>query len=115
MFSLDLKGGLPLADRQAWGEADAWAVAERAVGLGVRRLLVLDLARVGEGSGPGTEALCARLVREFPGLEVSAGGGVRGVADLGRLRDAGVAAVLVASALHDGILSPEDVARLSDG
>ena len=74
----------------------------------MRGLLVLDLARVGEGAGTGTEELCARLARTFPGVAISAGGGVRGVEDLERLRLCGVEAVLVASALHDGRLGRQD-------
>jgi phosphoribosylformimino-5-aminoimidazole carboxamide ribotide isomerase len=109
VFSLDLKEGRPLGTLDGWQAADAWSVAAAAVAAGVRRLLVLDLARVGVGAGSGTEELCGRLVRTYPGLEVAAGGGVRDRADLERLRAAGVRAVLVASALHDGRLSREDL------
>ncbi len=108
LFSLDLRDGAPLGGAR-WGPGDAWSVAERAVGLGVRRLLVLDLARVGGGGGTGTDALCARLAAAYRELELSAGGGVRGVADLRRLRGCGVRAALVASALHDGALSAADL------
>ena len=62
VFSLDLRGGVPLT-----GGEDAWAVASEAVARGARRVLVLDLARVGEGGGVGTEALCARLTATHPG------------------------------------------------
>jgi phosphoribosylformimino-5-aminoimidazole carboxamide ribotide isomerase len=103
LLSLDLREGRPLT-AGAWGGADAWSIAAEAVRLGIRRLLVLDLARVGVGTGVGTEELCARMVREYPEVEVSAGGGVRDRNDLLRLRTAGVQAVLVASALHDGQL-----------
>jgi phosphoribosylformimino-5-aminoimidazole carboxamide ribotide isomerase len=108
IFSLDLRDGAPLGEGAGW-EGDAWSVAARAVGLGVRRLLVLDLARVGVGAGTGTEALCARLATAYPEVELSAGGGVRGAADLRQLRDCGVRAVLVASALHDGALTAADL------
>jgi len=49
------------------------------------------------------------LATTFPGVEISAGGGVRGVEDLSRLRDGGVQNVLVASALHDGRLTSGDL------
>jgi len=75
-------------------------------------VLVLDLLRVGEGGGPGTEALCATLIAEYPDLELTAGGGVRGAADLRRLRACGARAALVASALHDGALSRGDLDEL---
>jgi phosphoribosylformimino-5-aminoimidazole carboxamide ribotide isomerase len=112
IFSLDLKGGQPLGDVWRWQSADARGIAAQAVALGVRRLLVLDLLRVGEGGGIGTEELCAALAVDHPGVEVAAGGGVRDLADLLRLRDCGVAAALVASALHDGTLRREELDSL---
>jgi phosphoribosylformimino-5-aminoimidazole carboxamide ribotide isomerase len=112
VFSLDLKNGSPLGDTSAWGHADAFALAGRAVEAGVQSLIVLDLARVGTGTGAGTEAMCQRLARNHPRLLVAAGGGVRGVADLLRLKQCGVQAVLVASALHDGSLGREQLAEL---
>jgi phosphoribosylformimino-5-aminoimidazole carboxamide ribotide isomerase len=112
VFSLDLQDGAPLGDHAAWGADAAAAVAERAVALGVTRLLVLDLTRVGVGSGLGTEALCASLAASHPRVEIGAGGGVRGRPDLVRLRGLGVRAVLVASALHDAALGRADLAGL---
>jgi phosphoribosylformimino-5-aminoimidazole carboxamide ribotide isomerase len=111
MFSLDLKEGRPVGNLAGWEAAEAWAIAERAVAAGVRSVIVLDLARVGGHAGTGTEALCTRLARAFPEVEVVAGGGVRGVEDLVRLQRCGVRAVLVASALHDGRLGREHLDR----
>jgi phosphoribosylformimino-5-aminoimidazole carboxamide ribotide isomerase len=112
VFSLDLRGGVPLGTGSHWKSQDAEDIAAEAVALGVRRLLILDLLRVGVGEGTGTEALCKRLAAAFPHVEISAGGGVCGVEDLRRLRDSGVQNVLVASALHDGRLTPHDLAAL---
>jgi phosphoribosylformimino-5-aminoimidazole carboxamide ribotide isomerase len=109
VFSLDLREGEPLGDRRVWDGPDAWSIAGQAVRLGVHRLLVLDLARVGMGGGTGTRDFCARLCAAHPEVEVSAGGGVRGRRDLEELRDAGVGVALVASALHDGRLQPGDL------
>jgi phosphoribosylformimino-5-aminoimidazole carboxamide ribotide isomerase len=115
VFSLDLKGGVPLGDVSGWGSADAPVIAARGVAAGVRRVIVLDLARVGEAAGTGTEDLCRRLAESHPEAEVFAGGGVRDLADLRRLRQCGVAGVLVASALHDGRLGPEHLQALQAG
>jgi phosphoribosylformimino-5-aminoimidazole carboxamide ribotide isomerase len=112
VFSLDLKAGQPIGNVESWRAASAFDVAEQAVANGVQRIIVLDLLRVGVGEGTGTEALCERLVAAFPQVEISAGGGVRGVEDLHRLRDSGMQNVLVASALHDGRLTPDDLAAL---
>jgi phosphoribosylformimino-5-aminoimidazole carboxamide ribotide isomerase len=112
VFSLDMNAGRLLGNVEKWRMANAFGVAAQAIDLGVRRVLVLDLARVGVGTGTGTEALCARLMASFPQVEVSAGGGVRGGDDLHHLRDSGVQNVLVASALHDGRLTPVDLKTL---
>lgn len=114
VFSLDLRGGSPLGDTSLWCAADPWSIAVEAVGYGARRLLVLDLQRVGVNTGPGTEALCSRLAERFPALELWAGGGIRDVTDLRTLQQAGVSVALVASALHDGALCCADLAASGD-
>jgi phosphoribosylformimino-5-aminoimidazole carboxamide ribotide isomerase len=110
VFSLDLKSGQPLANRAAWDHADATSLAKRAIALGVRRMIVLDLAQVGSDAGTRTEALCREFLDIDPELELLAGGGVRDVADLRRLQSIGVSGVLIASALHDGRLAREELA-----
>jgi phosphoribosylformimino-5-aminoimidazole carboxamide ribotide isomerase len=112
VFSLDLRAGVPLGDTSAWELPDAWSIARQSIALGVKQMLVLDLARVGLGDGTGTQELCGRLVAAYPEVQFAAGGGVRDMDDLRRLQQSGVGAVLVASALHDGSIQPEDLARL---
>jgi phosphoribosylformimino-5-aminoimidazole carboxamide ribotide isomerase len=107
VFSLDLKAARPMGDTSAWGGDDPAVIAAAAVDAGVRRIIVLDLARVGTGDGPGTEGLVRTLRRRHGRLELIAGGGVRGLDDVRRLTAAGADAVLVASALHDGRIAPE--------
>lgn len=109
VFSLDLQAGVPLGDLACWEAPDAWSIARQAIAAGVRRLIVLDLARVGMNDGTGTEAFTARLAAAHPEVEIVAGGGVRDRADLKRLQDSGVSGVLVASALHDGRLLRADL------
>ncbi len=111
IFSLDLKDGEPLGNHACWRATDAWSIAEQVMEWGVQRLIVLDLARVGVGEGVGTEDLCRRIKRAQPQVELIAGGGVRGIEDLRRLEDCGVNQALVASALQDGRLRPEDASE----
>jgi phosphoribosylformimino-5-aminoimidazole carboxamide ribotide isomerase len=113
VFSLDLKEGRPLGDAATWGTLEPHAIARTAIAAGARSLLVLDLARVGTGAGPGTEEVCRRVLAESPDTELSVGGGIRDGADLERVRGWGVRAVLVASALHHGAIRPEDIKKLS--
>jgi phosphoribosylformimino-5-aminoimidazole carboxamide ribotide isomerase len=105
VFSLDLKQGVPLAGSPAWHGLSAEQIAAIALRIGVRRMIVLDLADVGMGQGVGTIPLCRRLRCLAPEIQIIAGGGVRGSADLTTLSRSGCDAALVASALHDGRLS----------
>ena len=106
VFSLDLKAETPLAAAKEWRGLDALAIAGEALRLGVRRWIVLDLAKVGMSQGAGTESLCRRLRQLDAEIEIVSGGGVRGLDDLESLAAAGCDGALVASALHDERLTP---------
>jgi phosphoribosylformimino-5-aminoimidazole carboxamide ribotide isomerase len=104
-FSVDLRNGELVGDWQAWGlesSRDAMGLARKVIDAGVRHLFVLDLARVGTGTGCGTDVLLKELGAEFPEVEVIAGGGITDMADVEKLGEIGVEGVLVASALHIG-------------
>lgn len=109
IFSLDMKAGRLLARIDAWSAAAPQEVIRVVVDAGFRRLILLDLADVGAGQGTTTGELCRETKRRYPEIEVTVGGGVRNRHDLQRLRDAGCDAVLVASALHDGTLLPQEL------
>lgn len=104
VFSLDLKGGQPLFSGPAWQGLAPLDIATLAWHAGFRRMVVVDLAQVGTGDGPSVAPLCHGLHVAYPELELVAGGGVRGPADVKKLAAAGCDRVLVASALHDGRL-----------
>jgi phosphoribosylformimino-5-aminoimidazole carboxamide ribotide isomerase len=105
VFSLDLREGAPLTTVTQWQDMMPKEIARRAVEIGFKRLIVLDLAQVGVGQGPNVAPLCRELRETIPNIELTAGGGVRGPLDLSLLAAAGCDRVLVASALHDGVLS----------
>lgn len=105
-FSLDLEAGRPRAANAAWRDRHPEDLAAEAVAAGLQRVIVLDLAQVGGGRGTGTLELCRRLRKQFPALELVAGGGVRDAGDLQALAAAGCDAALLATALHAGRLSP---------
>lgn len=113
IWSLDLREGRPiLASGAGWGTVDPLSLADLAVERGVRRAIVLDLARVGTGTGVGpTAALVSRLRARHPSVSWCAGGGVAGEHDLKILADAGADAVLVGTALHGGRLDAATLAR----
>jgi phosphoribosylformimino-5-aminoimidazole carboxamide ribotide isomerase len=112
VFSLDLKAGQSLGAHEDWPCADPKEIAHLVIAAGVQRFLVLDLARIGTGSGTGTEGLCRYLAQTYPQIRLASGGGVATMADIERLEAGGVETVLIASALHDGRITPGANRRL---
>jgi uncharacterized protein related to proFAR isomerase len=96
-FSLDLRGGEPVAGRDVPRETPE-RLAARAAHAGAGSVIVIDLARVGTRLGLDVELL-ARVREATPGVTLLAGGGVRGAEDLETLAGAGCDGVLVATSL----------------
>ncbi|MEZ6132063.1 MAG: HisA/HisF-related TIM barrel protein [Planctomycetaceae bacterium] len=109
VLSLDLRDGELNTACEEWRESSPLLVAEQLHQIGFRRFIVLDVAAVGTGQGPPTVPLCESLRRTLAGVTLMTGGGIRGMDDLETLRASGIDAALVASALHDGRLTAEQV------
>jgi phosphoribosylformimino-5-aminoimidazole carboxamide ribotide isomerase len=113
IFSLDLMAGRALvAEASTWRTHDPRELVRQAIDLGVHRLLILDLARVGTGQGLGSETLLAQIRAAHPEVAISVGGGVARIEDVLELYKAGAASVLVGSAIHDGRIDRAALDRL---
>jgi phosphoribosylformimino-5-aminoimidazole carboxamide ribotide isomerase len=116
IFSLDLFEGQPrIAAPARWATEEPLELARAAIDCGVHHLLILDLARVGTGRGPGSSRLLAQLRTDHPSVAVSLGGGITRIEEINELRDSGASAVLVGSAIHDGRIGAQELARLETG
>jgi HisA/HisF family protein len=111
-LSVDLRDGRLISPRPELAGRDPAAAAPLASALGVSELLVIDLHRVGSGSGPPLRAV-ALLAAALPGLAIYAGGGVRDDEDLRALQSAGATGALVATALHEGRVTRRAAPRMS--
>jgi len=109
VFSLDLRDGVPITNCPDWEGMNAPSLISSVSATGVRRVLLLDLARVGSGQGIGTERLIIESRQIEPDLQIYVGGGVSGADGLRQIRAFGVSGVLIASALHDGRLTRNDI------
>ena len=105
MLSVDLRDGRLISPRPELAGRNPIAAAPLATVLGVHELIVIDLARVGSDSGPPLREV-AELAAALPGIAIYAGGGVRDDADLRALESAGASGALVATALHEGRITP---------
>ncbi len=107
LVSLDLKNGTFLGRFKNSPRLNSVELLEGFRDEGLTQVLILDLAKVGSGEGVNVAFL-----RQFLGvsdLRVFVGGGVRSTTDLIELEELGVSGVLVATALHSGLLSPRDL------
>lgn len=100
ILSLDFRGGRLLGPPELCKHPDCWPA----------RVIVMSLDRVGCGTGPDLDRL-ASLRRLAPGRRWYVAGGVRGPQDLAALAEAGADGVLLATALHQGIIDATHLAR----
>jgi phosphoribosylformimino-5-aminoimidazole carboxamide ribotide isomerase len=103
VVSLDLKGNKILVKLGFDGCSDAFCLLRQFKEMGVSQMIVLDLLRVGSGGGVNVDFL--KKVIADVGVDVYVGGGVRDINDLVELRNIGVSGALVATALHTGKIS----------
>lgn len=78
---------------------------------GVRTILCTDISRDGTLSSPNV-SLYVRLTGSFPHLQILASGGVGGVEDILRLKETGVAGVVIGKALYEGKVSIQELVAL---
>ena len=103
VLSLDFRGDDFLGPRSILENAHHWP----------SRVIVMTLGRIGANSGPDFDRL-AEIKLRAGDRDVIAAGGVRNRHDLERLEAMGIAAALVATALHDGALTAETIASLME-
>jgi phosphoribosylformimino-5-aminoimidazole carboxamide ribotide isomerase len=114
IVAVDARDGVVAVDGwTASGDVTAIELGRRAAGWGAAALLYTDVARDGLHVGPNVE-VTAQLARAVS-CEVIASGGVGSLDDLARLRDAGIAAVVVGRAIYDRRFTVVQAARTAHG
>ena len=107
VVSIDQKGGKVLSASEAIASMDAVSVAQKLVSLGVRQLILLDLDRV--GTEHGINLVLLKTILEQTGVEVLVGGGIRSLQELQELRKLGISGALVATVLHNGKVTVDEL------
>ena len=106
VLSLDLYGGQLLSKIEEVSDPlEAALEAEKA---GVREAILLSLDNVGTLKGVDLELI--KRIKERSKLSLLVGG-VRSLEDSQRLRDLGITGVLIATALHTGLIDVEEARR----
>ncbi len=107
IVSMDLKEGKVISMSETIRFRDPLSLAETLERMGVIKIIILDLARV--GTERGVHLSIVRRVLEKTSVEVLTGGGIRGIDDLEELRNMGVSGALVATILHTGKLTAKEL------
>jgi phosphoribosylformimino-5-aminoimidazole carboxamide ribotide isomerase len=107
VVSIDQKGGKVLSASNSIALIDAVSFAQQLASLGVRQIILLDLDRVGTEHGINLPLL--RDILEQTRVEVLVGGGIRSLLELEQLRTLGVSGALVATVLHNGKVTVDEI------
>jgi phosphoribosylformimino-5-aminoimidazole carboxamide ribotide isomerase len=110
IISIDLMNNQLLSRLGTASPVQPMAFLQELQNAGVTQVIVLDLARVGSGEGVDMHFV-SEARSKFHGA-VFVGGGVRGISDLLELKKMGIAGVLVATALHSGAISVDELRQL---
>ncbi len=107
VVSLDMKNGQILTKLNVQRLPDPVELLREFQESGLTQVILLDLGRVGSGAGLDWDFL--RTVTQSVRLRVSVGGGVCDIADLVKLNDLRAAGALVATSLHSGKITIEQI------
>lgn len=102
LLSLDFTADGLLGPSQLLTDSDRWP----------DKVIIMSIDRVGSENGPDYSLLKGFLDR-CPGKTLVAAGGVRDEEDIRQLKENGIAAVLLASALHTGAISSPALYRFA--
>ena len=111
LFSIDLRDRTVRWQEGSTETTDPCEVAILLLTLGFREAILLEMESIGTGSGADA-AFLGRITQAAPDMTFIVGGGIKTAADLLQLKRAGASGVLLATALHDGTITREDLARL---
>jgi phosphoribosylformimino-5-aminoimidazole carboxamide ribotide isomerase len=107
ILSLDLKDGVVLSRLKELSSLNPLDCLKVFSKIGFKECLVIDVARV--GSFKGLDLTLLKKIKKEAALKVYAGGGVKSLKDLLDLKRIGVDGVLIASALHEKLISLSDL------
>ena len=107
IISLDLEGERVLVKEGFDGCKDAMCLLKEFEEMGVSEVIILDLSRVGSEEGINLEFMKKTI--ETVSMNVYVGGGVKDIGDLITLESLDASGVLIASALHSGKISIDEL------
>ena len=98
ILSLDYSATGEMGAKSLFYKQDLWP----------KDIIIMNLPKVGSNAGPDIKRLCD-YKKHCPGHNFIAAGGIRDKRDITELSEAGISQALVATALHNGNITPTDL------
>ena len=113
IFSLDKKGDAVITQTGELADRAPLELVQMACDKGIDELIILDLCEVGTRNGFQGQSAASTLIEEIRSerkdVTLTSGGGVRNADDVRHWIESGCDHVLVASAIHDCAITPDEV------
>lgn len=81
--------------------------------MGLRYFFCTDISKDGMLSGPSTD-LYRKIIHQFPGIELTASGGVSSPDDIVALKEAGCVGAIVGKAIYENRIHLNELIKLND-
>jgi len=107
IVSIDTKEGKMLGSSSEINLKNPAEIASIFENMGIEKIIILDLARVGSKQGINWPLL--NEIANKTNVKVIIGGGVRNLNDIVKLDKKGIYGVLIATVIHDGSIKKEDI------
>jgi len=108
--SLDLENGVVKSNCDLLSKKNPEKAVSELISLEAKKIIVLDIQRV--GTLQGLDLKLINKIRNIFNFELIVGGGIRNLRDIQDLRTLGVDGVLIATALHQKLISLQDIINL---
>lgn len=113
VLALDVRiqDDVPYITTHGWtrsSDVTLWACIDSYIDAGLVHVLCTDVSRDGAMAGPNV-GLYREVLDRYPDLQLQASGGVRNMADMQTLRDAGLPAAISGKAILDGKITAGEI------
>ena len=94
------------------GGMDIYEFLRKMISIGIVQFFCTDISKDGAMQGTSV-ALYKKIIAQFPGIKLTASGGVTTIEDIELLKDAGCAAAIVGKAIYEGLISLTDLEKFN--
>lgn len=106
--SIDMKNKNLMARNAEIRELSILDLIQKIYDKGIREIILLELVKIGSKTGCYDDSY-SEIRKRFPDLKILIGGGAKDLSDLKFLKKKSMNGVLLATALHEGIINKKDI------